>query len=83
MQLKMTLVNITIISVKKNEAQTIGSTTMQIALILHIPNVFLGYTQIGSWEALTHLIVTDTLLLSLRKLKITIHVTDVVFLAKS
>ena len=42
----MILVNITMISVKKNETQTIGSTTMQIALILHIPNVFSGDIQI-------------------------------------
>ena len=83
MQLKMTLVNIIVIFVKKNETQTIGFTTVQIALILHIPNVFSGNTQIKSKEALKHLIVTDTLFFSLRKLKITLHVTNVVFLAKS
>ena len=55
----MTLVNITVISVKKNETETIGSTTAQIALILHIPNVFSRNIQIGSKEALKHLIVTD------------------------
>jgi len=60
MQLKMTLVNIIVIFVKKNETQTIGSTTVEIVLILHIPNVFLGNIQIGSKEALKHLIVTDT-----------------------
>ena len=57
-QLKMTLVNINVIFVKKNETQTIGSTTVQIVLILHIPNVFLGNIQIRSKEALKHLIVT-------------------------
>ena len=82
-QLKMTLVNITVIFVKKNETQTIGFTIVQIALILHIPNVFLGNTQMRSKEALKHLIVTDTPFFSLKKLKITLHVTNVVFLAKS
>ena len=40
--LKITLVNTTVISVKKNETRIIGSTTVQIAVILLIPNVFLG-----------------------------------------
>jgi hypothetical protein len=53
--LKMTLVNTTAISVKKNETQSIGSTTVKIAVILLIPNVFLGNTQIASLEVLTHL----------------------------
>ena len=52
--LKMTLVNIIVISVKKNETRSIGSTIVQIAVILLIPNVFLGKTQIGSFEVLTH-----------------------------
>uniref|UniRef100_A0A7N2L667 Uncharacterized protein n=1 Tax=Quercus lobata TaxID=97700 RepID=A0A7N2L667_QUELO len=82
-QLKMILVNITIISVKKKETQTIGSTTVQIALIPHIPNIFSGNIQIGSNETLKYLIVTDNPFLSLRKLKVTLHVTNVVFLAKS
>uniref|UniRef100_A0A2N9FQ51 Uncharacterized protein n=1 Tax=Fagus sylvatica TaxID=28930 RepID=A0A2N9FQ51_FAGSY len=43
------------ISVKKNETQSIGSTTVKIAVILLIPNVFLGNTQIASLEVLTHL----------------------------
>ena len=46
--LKMTLVNIIVIFVKKNETQNIGSTTVKIVVILLIPNVFLGNTQIGS-----------------------------------
>ena len=45
-QLKMTLVNIIVISVKKNETQTIGSTIVQITLILHVLNVFLENIQI-------------------------------------
>ena len=45
-QLKMTLINIIVISVKKNETQTIGSTIMQITLILHVLNVFLENIQI-------------------------------------
>ena len=40
--LKITLVNTTVISVKKNETRIIGSTIVQIAIILLIPNVFLG-----------------------------------------
>ena len=44
----MTLVNITVIFVKKSETQTIGTTTVQIALFLHIPNVFLGNHHISS-----------------------------------
>ena len=46
--LKMTLVNIIVISVKKNTTQNISSTIMQIAIILYIPNVFLGKIQISS-----------------------------------
>ena len=45
-QLKMTLVNIIMISVKKNETQTIGSTIVQITLMLHVLNVFLENIQI-------------------------------------
>ena len=44
----MTLVNITVIFVKKNETQNIGFTTVKIVVILLIPNVFLGKGQIGS-----------------------------------
>ena len=55
-QLKMTLVNITVISVKKIKTETISSTTAQIALILHIPNVFSRNIQIGSKEALKHML---------------------------
>ena len=44
----MTLVNITVIFVKKNETQNIGSTTVKIVVILLIPNVFLGNPQIAS-----------------------------------
>ena len=43
--LKMTPMNITVISVKKNATQNIGSTTVQIPIILYIPNVFLGKIQ--------------------------------------
>ena len=42
----MTLVNIIVISVKKNETQTIGSTIVQITLMLHVLNVFLENIQI-------------------------------------
>ena len=38
--LKIILVNITVIFVKKNETQNIGSTIVQIAIILLILNVF-------------------------------------------
>ena len=44
----MTLANIIVIFVKKNETQNIGSTTVKIVVILLIPNVFLGNTQIAS-----------------------------------
>jgi hypothetical protein len=81
--LKMTLVNTTVISVKKNETQSIGSTTVKIAVILLIPNVFLENTQIASLEVLTHFTVTHTPLLLLRKLKTTLYVADAVVLAKS
>ena len=43
---KMTLVSITVTSVKKNEIPSNGSTTVKIAVILLISNVFLGKTQI-------------------------------------
>jgi hypothetical protein len=45
--LKMTVVNTTVISVKKNETRNIGSITVQIAVFLLIPNVFLGNTQMS------------------------------------
>ena len=87
--LKMTLVNIIVIFVKKNATQSIGSTIVQIAIILHIPNVFLGKTQISSNiynghlpEVLTHLFVTYTTLISLRKSKATLNVIDAILLAK-
>ena len=44
--LEMTLVNTFVISVKKNETQSIGSTTVQVAVILLIPTIFLGNAQI-------------------------------------
>ncbi|KAK7818313.1 hypothetical protein CFP56_041412 [Quercus suber] len=50
------------------------------SVILLIPNVFLGHTQIASFEVLRHLIATHTPLLSLRKLKTTHHVTYVIVL---
>ena len=46
--LKMTPVNIIVIFVKKNATQSIGSTIVQIAIILYIPNVFLGKIQFAS-----------------------------------
>ena len=81
--LRMTLVNTIVIYVKKNETQSIGSTTVKIVVILLIPNVFLGNTQIGSFELLTNFTFIHTPLLSLRKLKITLYVTNVAVLAKS
>ena len=78
--LKMTLGNIIVIFVKKNETQNIGSTTVKIVVILLIPNVFLRNTRNTSLEVLTHLIATHTPLLSLRKLKTTHHVTYVMIL---
>ena len=85
--LKMTLVNIIVIYVKKNETQSIGSTIVQIAVILHIPNVFLGKTQMSSNTCNGHLFggantlsVTHTSLLLLRKQKTNL---DVIVLAKS
>ena len=42
--LKMTPMNIVVISVKKNEMQSISPTIVKIVVILHIPNVFLGKT---------------------------------------
>ena len=82
-KLKITLVNIIVIFVKKNETQRIGFTTVRIAVILLIQNVLLGNTQITSLEELTNLTVTHTLLLSLRKLKTTLNVTNVMILVKS
>uniref|UniRef100_A0A2N9IHF2 DC1 domain-containing protein n=1 Tax=Fagus sylvatica TaxID=28930 RepID=A0A2N9IHF2_FAGSY len=81
--LKMTLVNTTAIFVKKNETQSIGSTTVKIAVILLIQNVFLGNNQIASLGVLTHLLVIHTPLLSLRKRKTTLYVADVAVLVKS
>ena len=46
--LNMTLRNIIVIFVKKNEIQSIGFTIAQIVIILHIPNVSLAKTQISS-----------------------------------
>ncbi|KAF3943194.1 hypothetical protein CMV_030223 [Castanea mollissima] len=46
--LKMTLVNITVISVKKNEIPSNGSTTVQSATFLLIVIVFLGKIQMSS-----------------------------------
>ena len=82
-ELKITLVNIIVIYVKKNETQSIGFTIVRVAVILLIQNVSLGNTQITSLEVLTHLTVTHTLLLSLRKLKTTLDVTNVMILVKS
>ena len=79
----MKLVNIIVIFVKKNETQSIGFTTVRIAVILLTQIVLLGNTQITSLEVLTHLIVTHTLLLSLRKLKNSLNVTNVMVLVKS
>ena len=83
MELKITLVNIIVIYVKKNETQSIGFTTVRIAVILLIQNVLLENTQITSLEVLTNLIVTHTLFLSLRKLRTTLDVTNVMILVKS
>ena len=84
-ELKMTLVNIIAIFVKKNGGtQSIGFTTVRIAVILRIQIVLLGNTQITSLEVFTILnSITHTLLLSLRKLKTTLHVTNVMVLVKS
>ena len=82
MLLKMTLVNIIVIFMKKNEIQIIGSTTVQIVVILLIQNVFWKNTQILSLEVLIHLTATYTHLLLLRKLKTTLHVTNVAILVK-
>ena len=46
--LKMTPVNITVISVKKNEIPNNGSTTAQSAAFLLIVTVFLGKIQMSS-----------------------------------
>ena len=46
--LKMTPVNITVISVKKNEIPSNGSTTVQSAAFLLIVTVFLGKIQMSS-----------------------------------
>ena len=79
----MTLVNIIVIYVKRNETQNIGSTTVQIVVILLIQNVFLATIQILSLEVPTHFIVTHTPLLSLRKLKTILLVTNVVIPVKN
>ena len=65
MLLKMTLMNIIVIFVKKNEIQNIGSIIVQIAVILLILIVFLADTQILGQEMFSHLTVTHTPLLSL------------------
>ena len=75
--------NIIVIYVKKKETQSIGFTTVRIAVILLIQNVLLENTQIISLEVLTHLTVTHTLLLSLRKLRTALDVTNVMILVKS
>ena len=82
-ELRITLVNIIVIYVKKNETQSIGFTTVRIAVILLIQNVLLENTQITSLEVLTNLTVTHTLFLSLRKLRTTLDVTNVMILVKS
>ena len=46
--LKMTPVNITVISVKENEIPSNGSTTVQSAAFLLIVTVFLGKIQMSS-----------------------------------
>ena len=56
--LKMTLENISVTFVRRNENKNLGSTIVQILVILLIPNVFLGNTQIKSLELLTHLTIT-------------------------
>ena len=83
----MTPMNIIVISVKKNEIQNIGSIIVQIVVILHIPNVFLGKTQMPSNTCNGHLFggantlsVTHTSLCLLRKQKTTL---DVIVLVKS
>ena len=79
----MTPVNIIVIYVKKNTIQSIGSTIVQIPIILYIPNIFLEITQIWSLEVHMNFPFTHTPLLSLRKLKTTLNVTFVVILAQS
>ena len=68
---------------RRTRLKSIGFTIVRIAVILLIQIVLLGNTQIPSLEVLTHLIVTYTLLLSLRKLKTTLNVTNVMVLVKS
>ena len=46
--LKMTPINITVISVKKNDIPSNGSTTVQSAAFLLIMTVFLGKIQMSS-----------------------------------
>ena len=46
--LKMTPMNIIVIFVKKNESESIGSTIVQIVVILLIPNVFLENPQMST-----------------------------------
>ena len=55
--LKMTLVNTIAIYVKKNETQSIGSTTVKIVVILLIPNVFLEMNQMLNNKYNGHLFV--------------------------
>ena len=81
--LNMTPENIIVISVKKNKTQSIGCTTVQNEIILYIPNVFLGSTQISSLEMHTNLTGIHIPLLSLRKLKTSLNVSIVVILAWS
>ena len=81
--LNMTPENIIVISMKKNETQSSGSTTVQNEIILYIPNVFLGSTQISSLEMHTNLTGIHIPLLSLRKLKTSLNVSIVVILAWS
>ena len=47
MLLQMNPMNITVTFIKKNEITSNGSTIVQIVVILLIPNVLLGKTQIG------------------------------------
>ena len=55
MLLKMTLVNIAVIFVKKNEILNNGSTTVKIVVILLISNVLLRKIQMSSYKYNGHL----------------------------
>ena len=81
--LKITPVNIIVISVSKNATQSIGSTIVQIVTILYIPNVFLRNTQISSLKMHIDYTATHIPLLSLWKLKTSLNVPIVVILAQS